>query len=656
MVHVWATGNEGPGAQTVRSPGDRATTIYDSFSVGSTNYNPPFNISYSSSRGPSGSSCGPPENLIKPEVVAPGNNIYSSVPGGGYSNYSGTSMATPHVAGVVALMRAGNPDIDVITIKQILMSSADDLGTPGEDNSYGWGFLDAYEAVTSALTGYGAVAGTLVDDSTGDPIAGARVQVVGRIQSAYTDEYGAFWITLPGGPATLEISYFGYADLSEVLDIPAGGEIQPVLSMVQLPTVTLSGTTYGPGDAPPLGSPTEGVIVQVADTPLAAVTTGADGRYSIDVPMAVEYTLRANLPSEGGVEQKLPAMSDHDCALYLGATVEDGFESGDFSSFPWVFAGTGNWEATTDQAYEGSYSAGSGDIGGSSTGIMYLDIELAEAGPVSFWFKTQAGTGTFSFWDGLVTVQSWSPVSDWTFFSYDAAAGPHTFRWRMSTGSGGGSLFVDNVKFPGGDVPAPRAVPCPGEISFALGVNGSDSAELLVLNQGKEDLIWTLTDAAPYLNIDVYGGTLAPAGYTVVTLDADATGLAEGYHQFNLSLASNDPANPTMIVPVTLSIGGVAAVGGTPSAFAVTGVVPNPFNPQTTIHFNLPRTQTATLRLYDVQGRLIRDLVDGVKQAGPNEVVWNGRDNGGRSVASGTYYARLESGGETSVKSMVLVR
>jgi len=180
---------------------------------------------------------------------------------------------------------------------------------------------------------------------------------------------------------------------------------------------------------------------------------------------------------------------------------------------------------------------------------------------------------------------------------------------------------------------------------------------LLVLNQGVEDLTWTLTDAAPYLGIDVSGSTLAPAGYEIVTLSADATGLAEGNHQFNLTLASNDPDNPTLIVPVTLVVGnGVSGVGNIPEAFALTGVVPNPFNPQTTIHFTLPRTQTASLRLFDVQGRLVRDLVNGVKQAGPNQVNWDGRDSSGRSVASGTYFARLESGGLTSVKSMVLVR
>jgi subtilisin family serine protease len=656
VVHVWATGNEGPGSGTVRSPGDRATTPYDSFSVGSTNYYPPYTISGFSSRGPAGPTCGPEENRIKPEVVAPGGNIYSSIPGG-YTSMGGTSMATPHVAGVVALMRSANPDLDVITIKQILMDSANDLGTPGEDNVYGWGFLDAFEAVTTAIAGYGVVAGAVVDDASGLPVAGALVTVVDSGARDVTDEFGAFRLTLPAGEANIMVSAFGYEDLYELLDIPADSEIQPELNLVPLPNVTLSGTVYGPGDVPPGGTPAAGVIVQVANTPLSSVTTGTDGTWSIEAPQATEYNVRANLPSMGSMEQTIPADSDHDCALYLRASVEDGFESGDFSSFPWGSSGDTEWLVTSDQAHEGIYSASSDQIGNSTSSILYLDIELTEAGPVSFWFKTEASGGTFAFWDGYAVIETWDSASNWTFYSYEAPAGEHTFRWRMSTSGSGGMAFVDLIKFPGGEPSAPRAVPCPEAMVIEVEVGGTASETLLVLNQGVEDLIWTLTDAAPYLGIDVSGSTLAPSGYEIVTLSADATGLAEGNHQFNLTLASNDPDNPTLIVPVTLVVGnGVSGVGNIPEAFALTGVVPNPFNPQTTIHFTLPRTQTASLRLYDVQGRLVRDLVNGVKQAGPNQVNWDGRDSSGRSVASGTYFARLESGGLTSVKSMVLVR
>ncbi len=73
------------------------------------------------------------------------------MPGGGYSNSDGTSMASPHVNGVMALMREANPDLTPEQMMQIIYDTAVDLGTPGEDNSYGYGMIDAYEAVMAAL-------------------------------------------------------------------------------------------------------------------------------------------------------------------------------------------------------------------------------------------------------------------------------------------------------------------------------------------------------------------------------------------------------------------------------------------------------------------------------------------------------------------------
>ena len=151
VVCIFSAGNEGPGSRTLRSPANICNTPTTNFSVGAidaTNYDFPYPIWGYSSRGPS--DC---DGVTKkPEVVAPGVQVYSSVPGGGYEWYywSGTSMAGPHVAGVVALMRQANPDLDVDSIKQILMNTAVDLGVPGEENIYGWGLIDAYEAVLAA--------------------------------------------------------------------------------------------------------------------------------------------------------------------------------------------------------------------------------------------------------------------------------------------------------------------------------------------------------------------------------------------------------------------------------------------------------------------------------------------------------------------------
>ena len=82
---------------------------------------------------------------------------------------------------------------------------------------------------------------------------------------------------------------------------------------------------------------------------------------------------------------------------------------------------------------------------------------------------------------------------------------------------------------------------------------------------------------------------------------------------------------------------------------------PNPFNPRTVILYDLPRRAPATLVIYDVNGRRIRSLVDGTLPAGPHDAAWDGRTDRGSPAASGIYFARLESGGNTrSIKLLLL--
>ena len=149
IVILFSAGNEG--ANGLRRPADRATDEYRTFAVAAVNANiPGWPIAGFSSRGPT--TCTPDgSDAIKPDISAPGVSVRSAFPGGGYGTVSGTSMASPHVNGVVALMRQANQELGVPEIKQILYDSAADLGDPGEDNAYGHGMVDAFEAVQAAL-------------------------------------------------------------------------------------------------------------------------------------------------------------------------------------------------------------------------------------------------------------------------------------------------------------------------------------------------------------------------------------------------------------------------------------------------------------------------------------------------------------------------
>ncbi len=83
---------------------------------------------------------------------------------------------------------------------------------------------------------------------------------------------------------------------------------------------------------------------------------------------------------------------------------------------------------------------------------------------------------------------------------------------------------------------------------------------------------------------------------------------------------------------------------------------PNPFNPEATIRFELARDTQVTLRAYDVQGRAVRTLLSGYLAAGPREVRWDGRDDNGRTLPSGTYFLRLKAGRDSRSSTVTLLK
>jgi subtilisin family serine protease len=156
IVNVVSAGNDGPDCHTVQDP---PAMYAASFSVGATNFLD--DVANFSSRG---TVTVDSSNLRKPDVVAPGVFINSSVPGGGYKNMSGTSMAGPHVAGAVALLISARPSLagEVDSIEYYLKTTAKPITTTeacgGEsstaipNNTFGYGRIDILAAVNLALT------------------------------------------------------------------------------------------------------------------------------------------------------------------------------------------------------------------------------------------------------------------------------------------------------------------------------------------------------------------------------------------------------------------------------------------------------------------------------------------------------------------------
>ncbi len=147
---VSAAGNDGPREGTVSPPGSYPGYL----SVAATTESD--KVASFSSRGPS--KFASPEEMT-PNVAAPGAGIVSAVPGGRYQRMSGTSMASPHVAGAVALMLQAHPQATHEQIVEALTKTAVDIDKPGPDNAAGFGRIDVEQALAHLGTAVAATAG-----------------------------------------------------------------------------------------------------------------------------------------------------------------------------------------------------------------------------------------------------------------------------------------------------------------------------------------------------------------------------------------------------------------------------------------------------------------------------------------------------------------
>ena len=122
-----------------------------------------------------------------------------------------------------------------------------------------------------------------------------------------------------------------------------------------------------------------------------------------------------------------------------------------------------------------------------------------------------------------------------------------------------------------------------------------------------------------------------------------------GFHLDDIALVAPEP--PTMVTAIV-------EPGSTevPPAFELLPNYPNPFNATTVIPFSLPRSEIVQLAVYNLAGQRLLDLMAGRRPAGIHQVTWDGRDGGGRDLASGTYVLLLRAGGRERSRKVLLLR
>jgi hypothetical protein len=137
-------------------------------------------------------------------------------------------------------------------------------------------------------------------------------------------------------------------------------------------------------------------------------------------------------------------------------------------------------------------------------------------------------------------------------------------------------------------------------------------------------------------------------------------GLVNG-ETYYYKIAASDEANNTSPLSDYVSGTPEAALGveeviQIPEVYALEPNYPNPFNPTTTIRYNLPEGAMVRIMVYDILGREVRTLVNGYVDAGYQSIVWDVTDNGGRPVSGGVYIYSIQSDRFNANRKMILLK
>jgi hypothetical protein len=184
------------------------------------------------------------------------------------------------------------------------------------------------------------------------------------------------------------------------------------------------------------------------------------------------------------------------------------------------------------------------------------------------------------------------------------------------------------------------------------GSDGPSVRDVAILDFAGQEIYFAATSTGLYSTFYLNGDSTvwileAPDQIGNVVVDDVTVRHADGF----VGVGTHGKGTYSIFVPAG------SPVGDLPAAEPLLAQnVPNPFNPETTIAFNLPEAGPVRLTVYDISGKLVRTLVDEPREAGRHKVTWQGDDEAGHPVASGVYLYQLDAVGVREVRRMTLMR
>ncbi len=718
----------------------------------------------------------PEMGLIRPDISAPGVNIksLSAYSDTGYeSGWDGTSMATPCVAGVMALMLSKEPALMPEQISQFIEETAVHLGSAGKNNDYGSGRVDAYEAVNSIF----------IDPVPPNPAWNPNPENTSHYASTATDLY---WSN--GGGAVSYDVFFGTDNPpSNILN----GEHVTSSSFTSLLPLDFSTEYFWKVNATNDYGTTEGSVWSFTTTPPADedFETGDFNAYNWTFGGNADWTIDNNNPMNGtSCAQSGDIGSNQTSSLFLELNVvEDGAirfwkrvsceqdpdDDWDYLAFFIDNVEHGRWDGEvswSEEVYAVSHGLhtfewryrkdGAVDSGADAAWIDFITL------PPQF---IQVGTAHIADWNivGLpLDVTNDAPTDVYpnaienTCYAYSSEG--YSSAAELSMGSGYWLRFTDAGDYqitgistdeltlqleegwnlisgihsetnvndindlseiivpytvygfsPSGYTSAETLSPgqgywvrslSDGEITITSGSSRSSRSNTSSVQDLNNANTLTINGMTLYFGIDVPEENKLsyslppkpPTGAPDIRFIGD-TKLCEGDDcviEINQSFEGSILAEYNIVEKkliessklsqsyewkminietgkeYTLNATGVLELptGNTnyqlsktpfpifPSTFSLKPAYPNPFNPVTTITYELPGMSYISLAVYNLMGQKIKTLHTGNKTGGTHSVMWNGKNNAEESVASGMYFCVLKTNDFTDMKKLILMK
>ncbi len=600
----------------------------------------------------------PGAGLVKPDIAAPGTNVNSLVPPQGYSGntWSGTSMACPHLAGVAALMLEKNPSLTPESIDAIIEQSAVDLGVAGKDNIFGSGLVNAYEAVQHTPT----------------------TQVANLVQTAVLPDPAGDQVLDPGIVSPIAFT------LTNNSTVVTATNVQATLSVVSNPYVTVvDGSASFPDIPAHLGTGDN-----TADPFTLDVAAGT--------PQGYQFTMLLTVTCDGGFSRTfdlehfagLPELLTHNVGGVFGSVTDQGI-LGYLSDDQTVGDGFGLAGAGS-ALFLGSFWGGN-----TTLYICNRDYHGQGAGIETYeWVTRQSPNGRVRDLGATGSDQTFSAA-----FTDSGHANPRGFVVEQTSYAYASSpndqfVILEYHVTNAGPYSVPTywmGVFCDWDVADAASNVGSSDVDRHAIwmtgNTGGPYYGLTLLGDAPPENVTfinnptyVYPNSAIDDGNklrflrSLITVHDTPTpddwSMCCSAGPFAFEPGAEHTAAFAMVYGATLedflaNVDAAKAVynPSTPvtdelpvKMFHLAQNTPNPFNPVTSLKYEVATPGLVDLAIYDVSGQRVRTLVNEERPVGQYSVTWDGTGDAGQHVASGVYFAKYRSGNQQQTRKMTLVK